>query len=301
MNDFDKYIKNKASEENADIPNSVKTRIEETLSSLPEKKQSTKHIRILPRIFAIAACFIFITVFLLPNVSITYAQALEQIPVISDIIQVVTIRNYFYSDDKHAMNINVPQISGDAGKAADFVNKDVNELTTILVDKFYKELETEKAAGYSGYGSVDVDYETITNTERWFTLKLSVCETAASSNNYFKFYNIDIKNNKLVKIKDLFNTDDFSDTLVKEIKKQMQEQMSQDEGITYWINSDGIGEDFVAVGDDRNFYWNQNGDLVIVFDKYEVGPGAIGTPEFVIGKEVIDNILKSEYRLITSE
>ena len=37
MNDFDKYIKSMASEENTDIPDSVKNKIEETLAALPEK------------------------------------------------------------------------------------------------------------------------------------------------------------------------------------------------------------------------------------------------------------------------
>ena len=101
MNDFDKYIKSKAAQEQTEIPDSVKNRIEQTLADLPEKKPVIKQIRILPRIAAAAACFIFITLFLLPNVCVAYAQALEQIPIIGDIVQVVTMRNYFYADDKH--------------------------------------------------------------------------------------------------------------------------------------------------------------------------------------------------------
>ncbi|MBR7132114.1 MAG: DUF3298 domain-containing protein, partial [Clostridia bacterium] len=47
---------------------------------------------------------------------------------------------------------------------------------------------------------------------------------------------------------------------------------------------------------DHNFYWNENGDLVIIFDEYEVGPGSMGTPEFVIDRDVIKDILKSEFK-----
>ena len=293
MNDFDKYIKNKAAEEQTDIPDSVKNHIEQTLADLPEKKPVIKQIRILPRIAAAAACFVFITLFVLPNVSVAYAQTLEQIPVIGDIVRVVTIRNYFYADDKHEMNIDVPQIEGEDSEAVDYINKDVSELTTALVNQFYKDLEI---TGNNGYGSIHVDYEATTNTDRWFTLKLSVSETAASSNTYFKFYHIDKKQGKIVELGDLFNTDKFSDILVAEIKMQMQEQMANDKNISYWINNSGIGEDFAAVSADQNFYWNENGDLVIIFDKYEVGPGSMGTPEFVIDKGVIRDILKSEFK-----
>ena len=293
MNDFDKYIKCKASEEQTEIPDYVKNRIEQTLDNLPEKKPVIKQIHIFPRIVTAAACFVFITLFLLPNVSVSYAQALEQIPVIGDIGRVVTIRNYFYADDKHEMNIDVPQIEGEDSEAVDYINKDVSELTTALVNQFYKDLEI---TGNNGYGSIRVDYEATTNTERWFTLKLSVNETAASSNTYFKFYHIDKKQGRIVELGDLFNTDKFSDILVAEIKMQMQEQMANDKNISYWINNSGIGEDFAAVSADQNFYWNENGDLVIIFDKYEVGPGSMGTPEFVIDKGVIRDILKPEFK-----
>lgn len=297
MNDFDKYIKSEVAKEQTDIPDSVKNRIEQTLVDLPEKKPVIKQIRILPRIAASAACFVFIILFLLPNVSVTYAHALEQIPVIGDIVRVVTIRNYFYADDRHEMDIDVPQIEGEDSKAVDYINKDVSELTTALVNQFYKDLEI---SGNNGYGSIHVDYEVITNTERWFTLKLSVIETAASSNTYYEFYHIDKKQGTIVELGDLFNTDKFSDILVAEIKKQMKEQMEIDESISYWINDSEIGEDFATVSADRNFYWNDNGDLVIIFDKYEVGPGSMGTPEFVIDKGVIRDILKSEFKDVIS-
>ena len=99
---------------------------------------------------------------------------------------------------------------------------------------------------------------------------------------------------------DLFNTDKFSDILVEEIKMQMQEQMANDENISYWINNSGIGEEFATVSADHNFYWNENGDLVIIFDKYEVAPGSMGTPEFVIDKGVIRDVLKSEFKDVIS-
>ena len=290
MNDFDKYIKSEVAKEQTDIPDSVKNRIEQTLVDLPEKKPVKKQIRILPRIAASAACFVFIILFLLPNVSVTYAQALEQLPVIGDLVRVVTIRNYYYDDNHWKMDINIPQIESEDSKSVDYINKDVSELTTALINRFYEDLEIN---GNKGYGSLNVDYEVVTNTDSWFTLKLTVCQTAASSNTYFKFYHIDKKQGKIVELGDLFNTDKFSDSLVAEIKKQMQEQMANDENISYWINNSGIGEEFATVSADHNFYWNENGDLVIIFDKYEVAPGSMGTPEFVIDKGVIRDILKS--------
>lgn len=296
MNDFDKYIRSKVAEEQTDIPDSVKNRIEQTLADLPEKKPVIKQIRILPRIAAAAACFVFIMLFLLPNVSVAYAQELEQIPVIGDIVRVVTIRNYFYSDDKHEMDIEVPQIEGD-NDAAEKINQDIARLTETLVSEFYKEVEL---IGDEGHGSIYLDYETVTNTDTWFTLKIRVHSAVGSSNTYYKFYHIYKKTNEIVKLGDLAKDNSFYDVLVKEIKRQMKEQMETDSGIVYWLDDSIIGKDYVSLTEDHNFYWNDNGDLVVIFDKYEVGPGSMGTPEFVIDKEIIRDVLKSEFKDVIS-
>ena len=293
MNDFDKYIKSMASEENTDIPDSVKNKIEETLAALPEKNIHIKKTKILPRIAATAACFIFVIFFLLPNVSVAYAEAFEEIPIIGRLIKVITVRNYFYSDDYHEMDIDVPKVSGEDGDAADYINNDVNKLTDTLVKQFYKDLDS---IGDSGHSSIYVDYETVTNTESWFTLKMRVHEAAGSSNTYYKYYHIDKKSGKIIKLSDLSEDEGFLETLEKEIKRQMQSQMDNDSSKIYWLDDSVIGKDYVAVTPEHNFFWNENGDLVIVFDKYEVAPGAMGTPEFTVDKALISDMLKSEYK-----
>ena len=293
MNDFDKYIKSMASEENTDIPDSVKNKIEETLAALPEKNIHIKKTKILPRIAATAACFIFVIFFLLPNVSVAYAEAFEEIPIIGRLIKVITVRNYFYSDDYHEMDIDVPKVSGEDGDAADYINNDVNKLTDTLVKQFYKDLDS---IGDSGHSSIYVDYETVTNTESWFTLKMRVHEAAGSSNTYYKYYHIDKKSGKIIKLSDLSEDEGFLETLEKEIRQQMRSQMDNDSSKIYWLDDSVIGKDYVALTPEHNFFWNENGDLVIVFDKYEVAPGAMGTPEFTVDKAHISDMLKSEYK-----
>lgn len=293
MNDFDKYIKSMASEENTDIPDSVKNKIEETLAAIPEKNIHIKKTKILPRIAATAACFIFVIFFLLPNVSVAYAETFEEIPIIGRLIKVITVRNYFYSDDYHEMDIDVPKVSGEDGDAADYINNDVNKLTDTLVKQFYKDLDS---IGDSGHSSIYVDYETVTNTESWFTLKMRVHEAAGSSNTYYKYYHIDRKSGKIVKLSDLSEDEGFLETLEKEIRQQMRSQMDNDSNKIYWLDDSVIGKDYVALTPEHNFFWNENGDLVIVFDKYEVAPGAMGTPEFTVDKALISDMLKSEYK-----
>ena len=59
----------------------------------------------------------------------------------------------------------------------------------------------------------------------------------------------------------------------------------------FWVD-DEIVESFEKISSDQNFYINSDGNVVICFDKYEVAPGAQGSPEFVIPNELIADILK---------
>lgn len=293
MNEFDKYIKEKLGKENLSVPDSIKERIEQCVSALPAKESKNIKFRMLPKAIAIAACFVFVCLVVLSNCSAVYAQALEKIPVIGSIVKVVTIRNYFYSDDYHQMDIDVPRIEGSEGAAADYINKDVDELTKLLADRFHEDL---KEIGNEGHSGIYVDYEVVTNTEKWFTLKIRVHEAAGSSNTYYRFYHIDKVNGRIAELKDLFAADDFAAVLADNLRKQMKEIMAKDSNKIYWVENAAIGQDFVTLDDKHNFYWDKDGNLVIVFDKYEVAPGSMGTPEFVINKGAISDILKPEYR-----
>ena len=292
MNDFDFYLKKKAKEEDIQIPDSVKNQIEETLANLPEKETPGKRIRILPAVAAVAACLLFVTLFLFPNMSVSYAQALEKIPVIGDIVRVVTVRNYLYSDGMHEMNIDVPNIEAGNSEAAEQINQEIETLTKTLVEQFYNDLEY---VGNQGHGAIYVDYETVTDTEQWFTLKIRVHEASGSSNTYYKYYHIYKPEGKIVQLGDLATDENFYNVLETEIKRQMRMQMEHDSNIVYWLDESILGKDFVSLTPEHNFYWNEYNDLVIVFDKYEVAPGSMGTPEFVIRKEIFRDVLKPKF------
>lgn len=294
MNEFDKLINEKIKEENNnDIPDSVKLKIEQTLNDLPDNvpnnKVITYHTKIYPKVACIAFFFLFASLVIVPNCSVAYAQALENIPIIGNFVKVVTIRNYFYSDNNYELNIDVPNIENENNSSAvDYINQDVNKLTQILVDKFYDELEVDEGKGHN---SIYATYDVITNTDTWFTLRISVLEIAGSSNTYYKYYHIDKTQDKIVQLSDLAKNSNFYDIIEVEIKRQMQAQMANDDNIIYWLGSSEFGWDFVKLTPNHNFYWNEDNNLVIVFDKYEVGPGSMGTPEFVIDKSLLKDIL----------
>lgn len=300
MTDFDRYLHDRAEHERTEIPFSVKDRIERVLSDLPDAPPSacrTKK-RIFPQLAAAAASLAFLTLFLLPNVSTVYAHAVEKIPFIGDIVKVFTVRNYFYSDEYHEMSIDIPKVVIENGNAASEINKEIDGLTNKILHQFYEELEI---VGNNGHGSVYVDYSTIIDSDKWFALGLRVHEASGSSNTYFRYYNINKATGMTVILGDLSENSEFYDVLEQDIKRQMYERMDKNKDETYWTDNSFMGKDFISLNGDHNFYLNENGDIVIPFDKYEVSPGYMGTPKFTVKKEAFEKFLKPEFAKLVRE
>lgn len=298
MNNFDKKfdeeIKKLVAEEKIDVPKNVQDRVSQTLSFLENTQTKKKKKHIFVRIGAVAAAVVILMVCIMPNLSSSYAEAASKIPIIGSVIKVMTIRNYSYVDDNHEMKVEVPSVvDGENSNAADNINKDVDELTKRLVNEFYAELEEYEGANHS---SLYTTYEVVTNTERWFTLRLSVHTVAGTGYTYFKNYHIDRASNKIVELKDLFKDESYNKIITDNIKEQMKEQMAEDDDIVYWIDAKNPAYEFASVSDNHNFYFKENGDIVIQFDKLEVGPSSVGCPDFTISKSLFKDILKDEFK-----
>lgn len=284
MKDFDEYIKKQISQDDIEIPDNVKNRIEKTLINLPENPPITnkqKHFKLIPTLLTIS----FICIFLLPNISISYAKALENIPVIGDIIKVVTIRNY-YEDETHELDANIPRLEINTP-----INDDIESLTSKVINEFYHNLEE---LGDLAHYSTRIAHEIVTNNDSWFTLKLEVNLLVGSSNTYYEYYHINKITGDVVTLNDIVDDNKFYDVVEEDLRKQMNEKMQEDENLVYWIEESIIGEDFLKIPSDHNFYFDSTNNLVIPFDKYEVAPGYMGTFEFTIDKDIIIPYLKPE-------
>ena len=294
MNKFDSSLKKMAKREEREAPQIVKDRIEESLSLLPkENKSKIKPFKIVRNTLAAAACLVFAMLVVMPNLSVGYAEKLCDVPVIGSIIKVVTIRNYTYDNGNIHLKVDVPELDPSEGDAAQNINMSVQELTDKILKEFNSNL---KEYGGEGHESTSVDYEVLTNSPDWFTLKLTVLTIAASSDTSYEYYHIDRKKGEIVYLEDLFKSEDYAPRIEKIVKKQMKDQMAKDENVIYWTEKEDFGTDFTEITPHHGFYFDDKGNIVITFNKYEVAPGYMGCPEFTINYNDIKDILKDEYK-----
>lgn len=297
----------KTSYESITVPEHTLTYIEEGIrKAQQEKRRHNKLIWLRSTGVAAAAALLFV---LLPNTNASIAMAMERIPLIGGIVKVVTIRDYQISNETHDAKVVVPRVSTkstdtestsasdqnteelpDHSKSVNSINKSVEEYTDTIISEFEKDMEQEP----KGHYGLDISYDVMTDTDDLFTLRINTLSIQASGAQSYQFYHINKMTDELFTLPDIFTADsDYISVISDEIKKQMREQMKNEE-LSYFLDSDmDAVDDFNTISPTQNFYID-NHQLVLVFDEYEVAPGYMGCPEFIISSDILKPLLNEQ-------
>lgn len=265
-----------------------------------EKKEQKTGVKI-KWIATVAAAVVAVSV-ILPNVNGNLALAMEKIPVLGKYFEIVTFRDYQYQDEQNLADVQVPQVVTDENateiekETAASLNKSIEEYAEGFMKEFEENLKSEN----EGYQELSMDYQVVTDNEDWLTLKITALEVQASGYEQVKYYHIDKSTGRQAVLSDLFvEGSDYVGRISENIIAQMKENEAEDEGKVYFYqgmtgDTTGLTEDdlFGRIQPEQNFYFNEEGELVITFNEYEVGPGYMGVVEFTIPDEVISDIVK---------
>ena len=272
----------------------LRKRMEEANMENRRDKRKKKMIQAMAAAAAIVGAFL-----ILPNTSASIAHAMEQIPIIGQLVEVVTFRDYTYETDRNMADIEVPEIKLDdqaaegEGKenlerSTEEINAEIQKITSELIAEFEANLEYEE-----GYQDVIVQSEILATEEEYFTLKLICYQGAGSGYQWNYYYTIDLNTGERLQLKDIFAEGaDYITPISENIKEQMREQMAADENIYYWLEDEIEEWNFKAITDETSFYLNDKGNVVIGFDEGEVAPMYMGTVEFEIPAEALQGIRK---------
>lgn len=288
--DLQQMLKEKYEE--VEVPKEVKERMKMGMEQAKKEKQKNKKIVYFRRagLGVAAACLCVVT---LANVSSSTAYALQKIPVIGSIAKVVTFRDYTDNTNDFEASVEVPQITDTAENAKEIeqTNKTIEEYADEMIAQYEKELKETEGLGKCELKSI---YQVIREDEQDLVLEIDTEVVMASGAQYKKVFNIDKNTGKIKKLADYFKEDsNYIDVLTKEIKRQMREQMKADEEKIYFLDSDdGLDEmDFKKLPEDADFYFDSDGNLVVLFDEYEVAPGYMGAVFFTINESVFEALL----------
>lgn len=283
------YLRPRMSEEQLE---GLKMKMQEADMENRRERSKMRGIRFTATAAALLAAFV-----ILPNTSASVAHAMERIPLIGRMVEIVTFRDYEYEGERHSADIEVPEIKLDEElensdaqekleQTADEINGEIREITEKLIKEFETYLEDEQ-----GYQDIVVTSEVLATTPEYFTLKLLCYQGAGSGTQWNYYYTIDLTTGERLQLKDIFQEGaDYITPISDSIKEQMQTQMDADETVYYWLHDEIEEWNFKAITDETSFYLNEKGNVVIGFDEGEVAPMYMGSVEFEIPAEAVKDI-----------
>ena len=186
-------------------------------------------------------------------------------------------------NDLVEIDIKYPVISGLSDAA---FQEQLNEFIVKHITKAKEDIEIQAAelaqeAQQNGFEMrthqlyVESDLKMNNDAFLSFTITYYTYTGGANGMTVVHCFNIDKKANKSFYLADLFPQEaDYKALINAKIAKQI-ELRSQDENEMFFEGDMG----FKGISDTQDFYLKDN-DLVILFPKYEIAPGAMGIPEF---------------------
>lgn len=285
MNKDKKIDKLKKNYMNIEIPSKLDYVVEDAING---NKKGNKNIKR----SVISAASIALTLGVI-NFNPTLANALEEIPIIGEVIKIINIRNYRINENGFDISIDVPKISGLKNKDLEYqLNKEFEDEGKKLYKEYLKEMESFKKSDVEGHIGAEMWYEVKTDNENILSIIKYNSYTEASSTIERKVYNIDKKNQTALTLEGMFEGSDYIDVISDNIIMQMKERTKKDKNEMYWLDSEQDEFNFKKIDKNQDFYINENGEIVILFDEYEVAPGAMGLVEFTIPQEIIQKLQK---------
>lgn len=257
------------------VPKEARERIELGLTRARIEKKRSMLMKNFKRTGITAAAVVLIFGIAV-NASPAVASAMEDIPVIGNIAKVVTVRTYTDEDDYNMAQIAVPQIDGNAP-----ANAEIEKYAQDLIAQY--ETEVAQMQGEGRY-AMESSYQVVADYGKYVSIQINTVITQASGAEFVKIFTVDKTTGETVTLSDVITDPSVFPKIDENIREQMTQQMAQDESKVYFAEDEPGA--FSGIHGDENFYFNEAGELVIVFSEYEMAPGYMGTVSFTIPHEV---------------
>ena len=273
---------NKSKYDKLEIPKELSSVVNDAIETgLKEESKRTKAYK---RIIGIAA--VIIMAFILPlNTIPSYAKAVSQIPIIGELAKIFTFREYHFEDEIKYIDAKIPKFTY-VGKSD--LEKRVNKEISKIVNEELKNAENNAKEYYEAFietgGNpkefmpigINIDYEIKSITEKQVSFVITKSETFSSAYFVAYYYNIDMESGRYMALRDLLGND-YKKIVAQSIENTISNWDQEKKELLFEdINIEDL------IDENTNFYINEQGQVVVAFDKYEIAVGSAGRLEFPI-------------------
>lgn len=279
-----------------EIPKELSKRVQAAVEeSGARKREREKVVRIRRRKVLAGKCagvaaglaIVFTTAL---NTNTAFADMAARLSVVGGVARLLTFRSYEKDEGDWKISVKIPSvemIAADTNGLDDSLNQEIHELCIRYGEEAQQRAMEYKKAFMETGGTeeewaahnieINVWYEIKSQTEDYLSFAVMGTESWTSAYSEARYYSIDLKNGKLVTLQTLLG-DEYVRKADESIQTAMRERQ-ETEGIEFRAQDEG---GFSGIDENTKFYVNEKGNPVIVFDKYEIAPGAYGAMEFEV-------------------
>ena len=263
------------------VPEELSGVVEAALRRGGRKARSKRRaLRIVSPIAAAFAAFVLVL-----NTVPTFTAAMYELPVLGEVCRVLTVRSYHYEDETKQVDIEVPAIDVELG-GADWAGS-VNRLIEATVEAEVAQSEARAEEYYAAFIAtggdpedyhpigIEVDYEVYYASDEILSFAVIKTETLATAYETFHYYNYDLETGEELSVEALAGEN------WREKARAGLAQLLEDPGENDMWWELGEAEREAAI-DEAQLRLNSAGEPVLVFQRYTLGPGAMGRPEIVL-------------------
>ena len=231
-----------------------------------------------------AACMALTFIVALNTIPV-FAKSLGEVPVIGNMARVFTFREYKEEDELELVEVRMPALKGTSNTSLE------RRINVEIYTKMSRELEDAKARAaefrqmiLDNGGTIEqflpfeitMDYEIKCQNDEILSFIISKSESGGWFYLEQYFYNIDLHTGQELTLRHLLGSN-YMELVNEQVLEQIKER-SADPDLMYYEGE----EAFNSIGADQDFYVNEEGHVVVVFEKYEIAPGFMGIQEFEI-------------------
>lgn len=281
------------------VPEELDARLRAALETAAPQKQKLSNVVRFSKWITSAAAAMLLCFTIGLNTSESFAMSAAELPFLGQIAKVLTIRSYEKTEGNTTTTVEIPEIQLET-EPSDDANAitEVNKKIQALVEEFtlekeaevenYKELFLESGGTLDEWEArsidINVDYEVKHQSDAILSLFVDSWISWFNFEEERHFYNIDLKTGKELTLIDFFGEDAYryaSDCVLQQMETLIQ---SDPDTYSFWgvMEDEDMGYEFIGVTEETLFYINEDGNIVVTYDKYEVAPGSMGIQEFVV-------------------
>ena len=185
------------------------------------------------------------------------------------------LKEKHYETEGTIVTVKIPHV---VNVKDDKVKKVINKLITQAIDDFTNEFkEFDKEPNTEHKLIADITFQNYYSDDKIISFSINATQIMADSYLQKKFYTVDLKTGEVYNI-DHFLGSDYQNIVKKSVQQQIAENKEKYPNLMYF--DEAVNN--LKITNEQPFYINKDNQVVVVFNQFEIAPGYMSLPEFII-------------------